>query len=130
MEKERGNEAKHGELSGPLTQVLSKVCIAHILSNAHIKADEMGRVCGRSGSKSVHSTGFDGETTGNRQLGRPGHRWKEIKIDVKETRRRGGVVQTGSIYIMGKQQPLVSTRAGLMGVSGGQLTRTPSCNGH
>jgi len=90
MEKERGNEAKHGELSGPLTQVLSKVCIAHILSNAHIKADEMGRVCGRSGSKSVHSTGFDGETTGNRQLGRPGHRWKEIKIDVKETRRRGG----------------------------------------
>lgn len=42
----------------------------------------------------------------------------------------GGEAQSGSIYIMGKQQPLVRSRAGLMGVSGGQLTRTPSCNGH
>jgi len=41
----------------------------------------MGRVCGRSGSKNVHSTGFDGEN----KLRRSGRRWMEIKTDVKET---------------------------------------------
>jgi hypothetical protein len=29
MEKERGNKAKHGELSAPLKKVSSKVCPAH-----------------------------------------------------------------------------------------------------
>jgi len=67
-------------------------------SDVPIKADEMGRVCGRSGSKNLHSTGFDGETKGNRQLGRSGHRWKDIKLDVKETKWRGEA-QTGSIYL-------------------------------
>jgi len=53
-------------------------------SDAHIKADEMGRVCGRNGSKTVHCTGFDGETKGNRQLGRSRHRWKAIKWMLKK----------------------------------------------
>jgi hypothetical protein len=80
----------------------------------------------------VHSTALTGETKGNRQLGRSRHRWKDIKTDVTETRWRG---MGGADWIhtpkdMGKQQPLVSTRAGLMGVSDGQLTGTPSCNGH
>jgi hypothetical protein len=53
-------------------------------SDAHIKADEMGGVCGRSGSKTVHSTGFDGGNKGNRQLGRSRHRWKAITCMLKK----------------------------------------------
>jgi len=55
------------------------------------------------GVKTVHSTGIDGETKGNRQLGRSRHIWKDIKMYVKETRLgggEGGGAQTGSIYLM------------------------------
>ena len=68
-------------------------------SDAHIKEDGIGSMCGRSGSRKMHSTGFDGKTKGNRKLGRSRHRWNDIKMGVKETQWRGEA-QTGSIYLM------------------------------
>jgi len=49
-----------------------------------IKSNEMSRACSTYGGEEGYIHGFGGKPEGKRPLGRPRHRWEDIKMDLQE----------------------------------------------